>query len=64
MTYRSPDADFTKFLPTFKRYLNNNKNTTIGRSSNEIIYGTNLNDSFGVILFKKTRDFEQTRKIF
>jgi len=64
MTYRSLNADFTEFLSALKRCFNNSKNGTTGRSPNEIIYGTNLNDSFGVVLSGEARDFEQTRKIF
>ncbi len=58
ITDRSSNADFIKFLSTLKRYLNNSKNTTTGRSPNKIIYGTNLNDSFGVISLREARDFE------
>ncbi len=53
MTHRSSDADFIKFLSALKRYLNNSKNNIIGRSPNKIIYGTNLNDFFGVVSLKK-----------
>ena len=34
ITHRSPDADFTEFLSTLKRYFNNSKNITTGRSPN------------------------------
>ncbi len=55
---RKSDTEFLKFLPVLKRGFNNSKNVTIEKSSNEIIYGMNLSDSFGVVIDEEAKDFE------
>jgi hypothetical protein len=62
-TARYPGVDFTEFLPAFKRVFNNSVNASTGRSPNEIIYGFNLTDSFGVVTDGEAKKFEEERKI-
>jgi transposase InsO family protein len=59
----NPDTDFTEFLPAFKRVFNNSVNASTGRSPNQIIYGFNLADSFGVVTEGDAKDFEAERKV-
>ncbi len=61
---RKSDTEFLKFLLILKRGFNNSKNIIIGKSPNEIIYEMNLSDSFGVVIDKEVKDFEQLRKIY
>jgi hypothetical protein len=61
---RHPVKDFTDFLPAFKRTFNSNKNAITGRSPDEMIYGFNLNDSFGVVTDSPAQDLEVERKMF
>jgi hypothetical protein len=60
---RSPGVDFTEFLPAFKRVFNNSTNASTGRTPNEIIYGFNLADSFGVVTEGDAKEFEAERKV-
>ncbi len=55
---RKSNTEFPKFLPILKRGFNNSKNVTTGKSPNEIIYGINLSDSFGIVIDKEAKDFE------
>ncbi|KAN0085522.1 hypothetical protein V8E54_001989 [Elaphomyces granulatus] len=52
----------TEFLPAFKRVFNNSVNASTGRSPNQIIYGFNLADSFGVVTEGDAKDFKAERK--
>ncbi len=63
---RNPDDEWINFIFALTRVLNFNKNDSIGRSSNEIIIGFTLNDSFGVVsqINDDAREFEFKRKIY
>ncbi len=55
---RKSDTEFPEFLLALKRGFNNSKNATTEKSPNEIIYGMNLSDSFGVVIDKEAKNFE------
>src|SRR5450755_636517 len=61
---RHPVKDFTDFLPAFKRTFNSSRNATTGRSPDEMIYGFNLNDSFGIVTDSPVQNLETERKMF
>ena len=56
-------ADFIDFLLAFKQVFNNNINTFIEQTSNEIIYKFNLANFFDIIADNNVREFEAEHKI-
>src|SRR5437762_8308071 len=57
------NADFINFLSEFKQMFNNNINTFIRQTLNEIIYEFNFADSFDMIADNNARKFEVKHKI-
>jgi hypothetical protein len=61
---RNPDKIWIEFLDPITRILNSSKNASTGKSPDEIVFGFDLQDSFGIVSTDDSdaQNFEQNRK--